>query len=40
VKNWASQTLPTLQDHLKMAEQTSQAKGMGKTSTSASNQQQ
>jgi len=38
VKGFASQTLPTLQDHLKMAEQT--APKTSKASTTASNQSQ
>ncbi|MGZ4788268.1 MAG: DUF4142 domain-containing protein [Terriglobales bacterium] len=42
VKNFAQQTLPTLQDHLKMAEQTYQAelKEGKKAATTASSQQQ
>jgi putative membrane protein len=41
VKNFAQQTLPTLQDHLKMAQQANRAeKGSSKSTTSASNQQQ
>jgi putative membrane protein len=42
VKNFASQTLPTLQDHLKQAEQTTHAVNQGqskKGSATASNQQ-
>ncbi len=43
VKSFAQQTLPTLQEHLKMAQQTNQAAAgsrKGKSSTTASNQQQ
>ncbi|HEY3788791.1 MAG TPA: DUF4142 domain-containing protein [Urbifossiella sp.] len=43
VKNWASQTLPTLQDHLKMAEQDSKSASAGNAksaATTASNQPQ
>jgi putative membrane protein len=42
VKNWASQTLPTLEDHLKMAEQTAPktASNTKADSTTASNQPQ
>jgi putative membrane protein len=43
VKNWASQTLPTLQDHLKMAEQDSKTTSAGNAngaSTTANNQPQ
>jgi len=42
IKNFASQTLPTLQEHLKMAQQASQSTTAAKTksSTTASNQQQ